>query len=187
MKDKRQALLDSALELFSTRGYQNTPTSLISKQAGVATGTLFHHFASKEELINQLYLSCKVSFMTSIKDKLSELKTVDEQIRVIWESMISWALENENRYLFIMQHHNASFINKETREEAASQLAPLLDILKNAKNKGLMSEAPEDLQVEVISYLLTGTVSFFLRQPEKFDEPAYREGAYKMFLRNFEK
>ena len=40
IQDKRAAILEAATKIFSERGFWNTPTSLISKQAGVAEGTL---------------------------------------------------------------------------------------------------------------------------------------------------
>ena len=46
--EKREAILDTALVLFTERGFFGTPTSMISKEAGVATGTLFFYFKTKE-------------------------------------------------------------------------------------------------------------------------------------------
>ena len=46
--DKKQAILDTALTLFVSQGFYATSTASIAKTAGVATGTLFHHFASKK-------------------------------------------------------------------------------------------------------------------------------------------
>ena len=54
-EDKRCALLQAALELFAEQGFNSSPTALIAKRAGVASGTLFFHFKSKEELIHELF------------------------------------------------------------------------------------------------------------------------------------
>lgn len=51
----RQRLVRSALELFTTRGYHDTTTAQIAKKAGVAEGTIYRHFASKQHLVNELY------------------------------------------------------------------------------------------------------------------------------------
>lgn len=48
MTDKRQAILETALRLFVDQGFHGTSTASIAKQAGVATGTLFHHFPTKK-------------------------------------------------------------------------------------------------------------------------------------------
>lgn len=51
----RQRLIRAALELFTTRGYHDTTTAQIAKKAGIAEGTIYRHFASKQQLFNELY------------------------------------------------------------------------------------------------------------------------------------
>ena len=51
----RQRLIRVALELFSTRGYHDTTTAQIAKKAGIAEGTIYKHFSSKQQLLNELY------------------------------------------------------------------------------------------------------------------------------------
>ena len=46
----RQRIADSALSLFSTRGFENTTTRDIAQTAQIATGTLFNYFLTKEEI-----------------------------------------------------------------------------------------------------------------------------------------
>ncbi|KAI1691915.1 bacterial regulatory protein, tetR family domain-containing protein [Ditylenchus destructor] len=58
-EDKRNAILDAAIAEFASRGAWSTPTSAISRAAGVAEGTLFTYFANKEVLVNELYRQLK--------------------------------------------------------------------------------------------------------------------------------
>lgn len=51
----RQRLIRVALELFTTRGYHDTTTAQIAKKAGIAEGTIYKHFSSKQQLLNELY------------------------------------------------------------------------------------------------------------------------------------
>lgn len=51
----RQRLIRTALELFTTVGYHDTTTAQIAKKAGIAEGTIYRHFASKQQLLNELY------------------------------------------------------------------------------------------------------------------------------------
>src|SRR3569832_1903169 len=51
---KRQAILDAAVVFFADRGIGHAPTSAISSAAGVAEGTLFTYFRTKDELLNEL-------------------------------------------------------------------------------------------------------------------------------------
>jgi AcrR family transcriptional regulator len=51
----RQRLVRAALELFTAEGYDVTTTPKIAKKAGVAEGTIYRHFRSKQHLLNELY------------------------------------------------------------------------------------------------------------------------------------
>ncbi|MFT4060865.1 MAG: TetR/AcrR family transcriptional regulator [Edaphocola sp.] len=49
--NRKQSIADSALTLFAGRGYENTSTQLISKEAGVSEALIFKHFGNKEKLL----------------------------------------------------------------------------------------------------------------------------------------
>lgn len=57
-EDKYNALLTAAITVCSVLGLE-APTSKIARTAGVAEGTLFTYFKTKDELLNQLYLELK--------------------------------------------------------------------------------------------------------------------------------
>lgn len=54
MTQKKDQILQSALELFAGEGYQNTSTSKIARQADVSEGLIFKHFQSKEGLLSAI-------------------------------------------------------------------------------------------------------------------------------------
>ncbi|HEX9631218.1 MAG TPA: TetR/AcrR family transcriptional regulator [Gemmatimonadales bacterium] len=66
----RDRLVRAALELFTTRGYHETTTPLIATRAGVAEGTIYRHFPSKEDLLNEI-------FRAAVRAFLEPLKTMD--------------------------------------------------------------------------------------------------------------
>jgi methylphosphotriester-DNA--protein-cysteine methyltransferase len=47
----REALIASAIELFTANGYEQTTVEQISQAAGVAPRTFFHHFAAKDDIL----------------------------------------------------------------------------------------------------------------------------------------
>ena len=47
----RQALLDAAAKLFARKGYAGTNLAEIAGEAGIKTGSVYYHFASKDELV----------------------------------------------------------------------------------------------------------------------------------------
>lgn len=67
----RDAILDAALSLFSTKGFASSTTREIAARAGVAEVTLFRHFSSKENLFEELLMSR--SFVTGLDRLVEEL------------------------------------------------------------------------------------------------------------------
>lgn len=54
--DKQQKIAEAAIRLFAEKGYANTSTSEIAKAAGVAEGTIFRHYKTKDNLLLSLIL-----------------------------------------------------------------------------------------------------------------------------------
>ena len=52
--DTRQRILDIAVDLFIEQGYAGTSVRDISERLGMTKGSLYYHFASKEEVLNAL-------------------------------------------------------------------------------------------------------------------------------------
>jgi len=74
--DKRNAILDAATRLFAERGLTAAPTSEISKQAGVAEGTLFTYFKTMNYLINALYREIKLELADAMMSDFPRKKNV---------------------------------------------------------------------------------------------------------------
>ncbi|MBR6476951.1 MAG: helix-turn-helix transcriptional regulator, partial [Lachnospiraceae bacterium] len=53
-EERKKEILDAAEELFIARGYDETSTSDILEKVGIARGTLYYHFKSKEEILDAL-------------------------------------------------------------------------------------------------------------------------------------
>src|SRR6516225_6333394 len=49
-ENTKRAILEAALELFAQKGFYRSTTKAISRQAGIAEGTLFNYFETKEDL-----------------------------------------------------------------------------------------------------------------------------------------
>jgi AcrR family transcriptional regulator len=58
----------AALELFTSRGYHETTTPLIAARAGIAEGTIYRHFASKDELLNEIYRAGIRLFLAPVRE-----------------------------------------------------------------------------------------------------------------------
>lgn len=53
-EDRKNEILDVAERLFGTKGFDSTSTSDILNEIGIARGTLYYHFKSKEEILDAM-------------------------------------------------------------------------------------------------------------------------------------
>jgi AcrR family transcriptional regulator len=53
-KERKNEILDAAEELFAAKGYEETSTGDILDRVGIARGTLYYHFKSKEDILDAL-------------------------------------------------------------------------------------------------------------------------------------
>jgi AcrR family transcriptional regulator len=70
----REKILETGLQLFSTKGYLGATTKEIALKAGVAEVTVFRHFNSKEALFEEVIST--YSFLPRLKELLSDIKQI---------------------------------------------------------------------------------------------------------------
>ncbi|MBD8498305.1 TetR/AcrR family transcriptional regulator [Paenibacillus arenosi] len=71
--DKKQAILEAALEEFRQKGYEAASTNQITKAAKVSKGILFHYFSDKKTLYLTLVEECIERYYGAMTSNLSEL------------------------------------------------------------------------------------------------------------------
>ena len=175
IQDKRNAIIETALKLFTERGFHGTPTSLIAKQAGVATGTLFHYFNTKEELINAIYLTCKENLVKEMKSGLEPDLLVKEKIRRIWYNIVNWGVKHPEQFLFFLQFSSSPYITKLTKEEGVRYFQFTLEIIQEGQYKGILKGMPPELLLDLIAGLFNAAIFHFVQHEEKTEDPDYWE------------
>lgn len=70
--DRKKAILDAALHVFSEQGYHNTSIIEVSKKAGISKGLIYNYFDSKEELLDILLGSFLDDEMLAVKKVLKK-------------------------------------------------------------------------------------------------------------------
>lgn len=124
-EDKKQALLEAATAAFAQSGIAAS-TALIARNAGVAEGTLFRYFATKDDLLNALYLHLKQDLCQTMLANLDRTITEPkEHTRNIWNSYVDWGIRNPLAHAAIRQIGVSEKLNAET-EQAVKDMFPEL-------------------------------------------------------------
>ena len=73
---KYQHILEAAMDLFSERGFETTSVQDIAQTAGIAKGTVYLYFKSKEDLVQQVYRYCYDMDIRACEEGVEEQKKV---------------------------------------------------------------------------------------------------------------
>jgi AcrR family transcriptional regulator len=154
--DKQEAILNTALLLFVERGFFGTPTSLISKEAGVATGTLFFYFTTKEELIDTLYLRVKAEAAEAMCRGLAQEPDVKARLYRLGRNAVAWATEHPEKMKFMEQFAHSQFVSTTAQEEGMSRFLFLKDLITEGIRDGSVRNYDPGLLIFMMASSLSG-------------------------------
>jgi AcrR family transcriptional regulator len=145
MDDKRAAILTASLDLISERGFHNTPVSLISQEAGVSAGIIYHYFDNKEDMIDELYKKAKFDLVQAMLDGYSEELPLRERFRIIWLNTVRYYLRHPKETAFMEQYANSPFLKPETEDAFAEYFEPITEFMAYATREGVIKQMPTQM------------------------------------------
>ena len=138
MTDKQKSIVQSALTLFSEKGYSAVSTSMISKQANVSEGLIFRHFKDKQGLLNHLVSAWNDQFQVYINE-IRSIEKPEQRIQAVMEMPF---LINESDFRYWKLVFSIRWQNSELISEYMLILKEMLeDALKELKYTDAVSEA----------------------------------------------
>lgn len=167
---KREAVLNSTLSLVRQHGFHGTPMSQIAKHAGVAAGTIYHYFDSKETLINALY--------GRESRRLAEALLVGDDESITYETRFfrcmlnhyNYYLQNEDALFFLEQYTNSPYGKKYSELNHESHFEPVLRFYEYGRNKNFIKNIDVRLLTPTIKGTLVAAANFQLSQHIVFSE-----------------
>ncbi|MCO4291487.1 TetR/AcrR family transcriptional regulator [Solitalea sp. MAHUQ-68] len=136
--DRRQSILDSSLEIITQYGFHGSSMKVIADNAGVASGTVYLYFKSKEELINELFLEIRRKINDVVQNAFDEEEEYKKNFANVWHSLYDFYLNNLQVFRFIEQYSSSPFIVEATKRKGEKILAPIYEILGMGIDKGYL-------------------------------------------------
>ncbi len=81
VSDKREAILRAAIKVFAGKGFFNSKVADIAKQAGIADGTVYLYFKSKDEILHSIFDRAMVEFISEAKREIAGVESPEERLR----------------------------------------------------------------------------------------------------------
>jgi AcrR family transcriptional regulator len=167
--EKRSAILQAAVHEIAEVGL-GAPTAAIAKRAGVAAGTLFTYFATKEELLNELYLELKGEVYTRINANFPPKGSLERRARHIWSSFLDWAIEFPEKRKVSVQLNVSDLITPETRARIAAERGAVDVTLSELGTRGALRGLPAGFAAATMAAMQEATMEFIAKQPKQRKE-----------------
>ena len=157
--EKKVLLLESALDLIKEHGFHGTPVSLVAKTAGVAAGTVYTYFQSKDELILEIYSYVKSQVLQEISSLDPVEKSFEERFLALWDNWISLYLRRISFQSFLEQFASSPYNTEEVQEQADPLEAWFLDFFRQGVESGVLRE----MDPRLLMVLVKGNVISMIR------------------------
>tara|TARA_R110002020_G_scaffold394811_1_gene604829 strand:+ start:730 stop:1290 length:561 start_codon:yes stop_codon:yes gene_type:complete len=177
MADKKTEILNSAISLFVKGGFDRVSTAEISRNAGVATGTMFYHFKTKEDIIITAYKSIKKQIIEITANGDAQNTSVQEELRDLWSQIIHWGLENKEAVQYLLQFKNSPYYCANLMAEDDTWKARL-KWWENGIVEKDFKQIPVDFLLKAFNDLLFGTMEYLLYNDK--DTESYIDMSFNM-------
>lgn len=174
----KQRILDAALELFSTQGFEATSIAQIADAVGVRKASLYSHFDSKQDILDCLIENIMEGYskhsVRSLADRVdgeldpdSVVRLVTEQIRyTVHDAHVSRA----RKMLTIEQYRNPQLAELKTQRSYTDVLAFAEELMERLVSEGRLGPLDTKLMAAQFALPISVWMSLCDREPEREDE-----------------
>lgn len=174
---RKKELIKIAYELFITKGYENTSVDEIIAKAGIAKGTYYYHFESKEQMLEEV-----VNMM--IDDGVERAKQVvnsnlNPEQKLVYTILALRVTPEEQSVQDTIHSKENIILHKKINDRVIDEAVPLLSfIVREAKKEGLF-ECDDNIEERVKMTLILSN--------EMFDNDDINEAKVSVFIDTLEK
>ena len=167
---KREAVLNSTLALIKEHGFHGAPMSQIAKHAGVAAGTIYHYFDSKETLIVELYVHVKDRLAAAILAGDDPEKPYKDRFFNIMINQFNFYIDNENSLNFLEQYDNSPFAKNYPDRDSKMFINNVIPVFEYGIKNAYFKTIDTRLLAPIIKGTLVAAANFQLSKHIIFSE-----------------
>lgn len=153
--ERKNEILDIAATLFAQKGFDGTTISDIIEKVGVARGTVYYHFKSKEDVMNALIERTSTELIAGAK-AIADDKHIPVLER-LFRALLSMRLENGSEMTGHMHKPQNALMHQKTHLAMLEGIPPILaGIVEDGVREGLFDTpyAYETIEM-IVAYINT--------------------------------
>ncbi|MCW3804599.1 TetR/AcrR family transcriptional regulator [Plebeiibacterium marinum] len=181
---KKELIIDGAINLFVNKGFTASTNELINR-VGIAKGTLYHYFKSKDQLIVDIYKALMFEIEKECVTEMSEEEDPHAYTKDVFGKIVSWFIKNPNKFYYINSFEASPYIKIHALSVRDTLDGPQKNIMQKV-NMGVMKNYNTNL-IKFFDFAFTRSMAnYFLSQAnplaqfrKEFDEAfdLYWQGA----------
>jgi TetR/AcrR family fatty acid metabolism transcriptional regulator len=155
--DKREAILRAATRVFAENGYFNSKVADVARVAGVADGTVYLYFKSKEEILHSIFERNTSEAIAEGREELSKIEDPREKLRRIARHHLERL--GADRDLAVVFQVELRGSTKFMEEFSAAGLAEYLKLLREVFEEGQEAGVfRRELNAKIVAKVLFGAL-----------------------------
>jgi len=162
MPDKRNEIVQAALELIAEQGFHGAPMAMIAEKSGVAVGTIYRYFENKDVLINALYRELEGAVMAALRKDYSEEKPFRERFLHLGTTLLRYFISFPVHFCYLEQYHYSPYGQSLRRERLLSKVEDQ-DIFQQLFAEGIAQQVLKDFPLAVLFALAFGPLVVLAR------------------------
>ncbi|MGH9942683.1 MAG: TetR/AcrR family transcriptional regulator [Pyrinomonadaceae bacterium] len=183
--DKREAILRAATSVFAQNGYFNSKVADVARVAGVADGTVYLYFKSKEELLRSIFERSVTEAIEQGRAELERLEDPREKLRRIAQMHLERL--GADRDLAVVFQVELRGSTKFMEEFSAAGLAEYLRLIREAFEEGQRAGVfRAELNPKVVAKILFGALdemaTNWILSPRRYKLAPMAEQVLDIFL-----
>lgn len=178
--EKRQAILQAAVREIGEAGL-GASTASIARSAGLAEGTMFTYFSSKDNLLNELYFELKSDVYRRIHADFPKDSGLRERARHIWTAYLRWALEKPYERKVSVLLNLSPIVSAATRERIGAEREAVEQTMEELGKRGAFKDLPHGFASFAMSAMQDAVMEMITKNPRQ--KALLVEQAFEAFWR----
>src|SRR3984893_15913493 len=159
--EKYQRILDAAVEVIAERGYFSSQVSAIAKRAGVADGTIYLYFKSKDDVLRTAIDETFNKFHRQVEEEFKTLKGPREQLEYIAQVHLESHAVNRSMAVLMQTEvrQSARFIAEFSHHHLVKYIQVVREVVRRGQQEGIFRR---DVSDGVVAHCMFGAIDELL-------------------------
>jgi AcrR family transcriptional regulator len=159
-ESKVDAIYKATLALVKGRGLAGITMCDISREASIATGTLYIYFKNKDELIRALFTECREKSAYYYFQGIDQQLPFEERMQKLFRNIICFKVKHFEISAFLEQSYHSPYVDVIDLKKKQKAMAPLFALIK----EGIEIKKIKNIEVQIIVSYLFGIVNEMVKR-----------------------